>query len=218
MDSEQYKLIQQAIREGLASSTWLMIITSFIAAGLGSFMGSYLKKQGENLAIRQSFEENLKQLERQTQATENIRSNITERIENLKASLQKYEKEDTYVRELYKDIKEYSSKQTQALRQAYLLLFEPNPSTANVPEPYENRLDRADEMIMQPLRDFSYILDEETNKKILSVHNELLSFRDRAEGLKKQDFFDKTEIARQFIKPDKIACRLGLISKPLNSS
>ncbi len=91
MDPELYKLIQQAVSEGLASTKWLLTVGILIAGLLGSFLGSYLKKKAENVATKEDFQEFLHQLKIQTEATEKIKGEVAERttssIENLKADL-----------------------------------------------------------------------------------------------------------------------------------
>jgi hypothetical protein len=91
MDPEQYKLIQEAVSKGFASAQWLLILMSLIAAGGGSFLGSYLKKKAENLATKEDFEQFLAQLKKQTEATEKIKGEVTEQtassIERLRAKL-----------------------------------------------------------------------------------------------------------------------------------
>ena len=85
MDPELYKLIQQAVREGLASTTWLLILSWLVAAGVGSFVGSYFKKKGENLATKEDFQQVLDQLTKQTEATEKIKGSIAIAIEERRA-------------------------------------------------------------------------------------------------------------------------------------
>src|SRR5262245_3735949 len=89
MDPDQYKLIQQAVSGGITANAWLLILTSLIAAGLGSYLGSYLKIKGKNLATKEDFDQYQDQLKRQTEATEKIKGEVAEQtgrsIENLKA-------------------------------------------------------------------------------------------------------------------------------------
>ncbi len=132
--------------------------------------------------------------------------------------------EDVWVREQYADIKLYSTEQAQGLRDAYLLLFESNPSTSNIAEGnLDEQLDVAIEMVMKPLRIHLVILDESTKKKIHSIQNYLWGFKGSArpdstreelinEGGK---FWRMTEDASKFVTPDQIAYRLGLISSTL---
>lgn len=128
--------------------------------------------------------------------------------------------QDVFVRELYAEgIKEYSREQTQALRQAYLILFQPHSSTVSTAGlGFEEQLDTAIQVVMEPLRNHVGLLDESTIRKINSVQNYLLNFKGRTpEELKKEksNFYNETEVARQFVKVDKIAFRCGLISRPL---
>jgi hypothetical protein len=91
MDPELIKLIQQAVRDGLALGSWIFILLGLIAAGAGAFLGSYLKTKGEHLATKEDFNELLQQLKAQTKATEEIKGEISERVasatERLKSEL-----------------------------------------------------------------------------------------------------------------------------------
>lgn len=141
----------------------------------------------------------------------------------LKAQLEKIKEvqlENSFLRDLYAEgIKTYSTQQAQALRQAYNRLFNSRPSVFDLDErERQEQLETAIQLVMQPLRDHLGILDEPTKKKIYSVNNKLLDFKGRQpHELKeeKNDFFNLTEMAQRFVKADKIAFRLGLISRPL---
>jgi hypothetical protein len=91
MDPELVKLIQQAVRDGLTSSAWIVMVTGIIAAGLGAFVGAYLKGKAEHLATKEDFGELLRQMEVQTSATEQIKADVAEKLntstERLKAEL-----------------------------------------------------------------------------------------------------------------------------------
>jgi hypothetical protein len=174
---------------------------------------AYLDEKGKHRATKEDFDDFLAQLEKQTKITEGIRK-------DLQAEVARLTEWQVFVRELYVEgIRKYSSEQAQALRQAYLLLFEPESSTVSVfGKDRQELLDTAIQGIMQPLREHVGVLDESTIKKIYSVQNQLLNLKGRTQDewkKKKQEFFTETEVARQFIKADKIAFRLGLISRPL---
>lgn len=135
---------------------------------------------------------------------------------SLAAQLEKLKEvqlETTFLRELYADgIKTYSTQQAQGLRRAYRLVFEEDDSE------FQKQLDTAIDQVMKPLRDHLGILDEPTKQRIYDIHNKLQEFngRQRRELIaEKNDFFNLTVMAEQFVKADKIAFRLGLISHPL---
>jgi hypothetical protein len=141
----------------------------------------------------------------------------------LKTQLEKIkelQRQDSFIRDLYaQEIKNFSTEQAQALRNAYLLLFEPWSSTVDrAAKDSQEQLESAIQMVMKPLRNHLGWLDELTIRKIYSVQHRLLECKGRTpEEMKreKNDLFDATETARQFVKADKIAFRLGLISQPL---
>jgi hypothetical protein len=154
--------------------------------------------------------------ERVAGSTELLKKDLAEDLEAFKVELQNASTEAVFVRELYVDgIKEFATQQAQGLRQSYLLLFEPPSST--VPDAtsksFAERLEMARQLVMAPLRNHLGILDEETIQKILFVHETLLQAPAIMEG-QKQKLFQTTELARQFIPADRIAWRLGLISRP----
>ena len=71
---------------------------------------------------------------------------------------------------------------------------------------------------MEPLRHHIGILDEQTQHKIYAAQHELQKLRDLDDDQfteRKNDVFNATELARQFVKADKIAFRLGLIQRAL---
>lgn len=229
MDSEAVKQVEQVVTDGIASVNWIVLVTSLVAAGIGAYFGSYLRKKAEYRASAEHFNEILEQLKMQTKATERIKGDMARELEDFKARLQ----EDVYyrteilhtqhifVRELYADgIAEYSSRQAQALREAYLILFEPQSSSDSAVKgkDFEERVNTAIPLVMKPLREHLGLLDESTIKKVYSVRDDLLNFRkcqQEEADVEKGVFFDKTEEARKFVKADEIAFRLGLISQTL---
>jgi len=216
MDAGLLALIEKAVREGIASQLWLIIVVAVVGSGLGAFLGAYLKKKAEHTAVRENFAEALRQLQEQTKVAEGIKSGFSEELEKLKALLG----QNVFIRDLYgSSIKEYSSEQAAALRQVYLILYEPRSSMLDVSgKSNDERLDQALNVLMQPFRKYIGVLDEETIAAIYGAHNELLKLRgaDPATFLEEKNrVFDTTEVTRQFVKVDRIALRLGLIERAL---
>jgi hypothetical protein len=56
------------------TSIWGIPVLSFVFAGAGAYLGSYLKRKGENLATKEDFDELLRQLKLTTEATEQIKA------------------------------------------------------------------------------------------------------------------------------------------------
>ena len=216
MDAGLLALLEKAVRDGIASQLWVIFVVAVLGAGLGAFFAAYLKKKGEDVALRENFALALRQLQEQTTLTEGIKSGFSGELEKLKALLG----QDVFLRELYgTSIKEYSSKQAAALRQVYLILYEPRTSMIDVGNKSNNeRLNDALNVLMEPLRHHIGILDEQTQHKIYGVQHELQKLRDLDDDQfteRKNDVFNATELARQFVKADKIAFRLGLIQRAL---
>ena len=46
MDAKIIELIETSVREGILSSSWIMFIIAIVSAGVGGFLGAYLKKEG----------------------------------------------------------------------------------------------------------------------------------------------------------------------------
>lgn len=118
-------------------------------------------------------------------------------------------------REHYSGIKDYSSIQAEALRQSYLILFEPSASIlADADQSLEMRLELAIDNILKPLRSNLGIIDENTAKKIYALANFLRNYKGRAEELKnkKISIYDMSDSIRKYIKVDRIAYRLGIVN------
>lgn len=73
MDAKIIELIETAVREGILSSSWIMLILAIVSAGVGGFFGAYLKRKGEDVAIKENFSNVLNQLKAQKELTESIR-------------------------------------------------------------------------------------------------------------------------------------------------
>ena len=81
MDYGQIKIIiEEAIKNGIYNNWWLPLLI-LIAAGVGAFFGSYLKKKGENLATKEDIGGITKKIEA-------IRSEYNAQLESHKASLE----------------------------------------------------------------------------------------------------------------------------------
>ncbi len=216
MDAKILELIQTSVHEGILSSSWIMLIIAIVSAGVGAFFGAYLKRKGEDVAIRENFSNVLEQLKAQKELTESIRYKFEVQLKTLE-SLQA---QHIFVRELYSEgIKEYSSEQGFSLRQAYLLLYQPHScSSSNKDKKLEERLEVAIETVMQPLRKYIGILDESTIEEIYKTQDFLLKMRGNDEKevrRKKNDVFNLTDVTRKFVKADMIAYRKGLIDYEL---
>ena len=138
---------------------------------------------------------------------------FTVQVEKLKSA----EKELEFIRQHYAGIKEYSSAQAQALRQAYLILFEPKSSHLSAANAtFDERVEFAIQSLLEPVRGHLGILDDLTAKKIYAVANYLRGCKGSETKPGKITFYEITETSKRFVKPDRIAYRLGLIERPLN--
>ena len=74
MDPKQLQeLITQAVAESSKIEWWAYLII-FLIALIGSYIGAYLKKKGENLASKEDFNNLLEQVRRTSEATEKIKN------------------------------------------------------------------------------------------------------------------------------------------------
>lgn len=76
MNSELLKLIKQAVEEGIFATSWAIMVLGLISAGLGAFVGAYLKRKGEHIATKEDFDVLLRQIRVQTKATEEIKAEV----------------------------------------------------------------------------------------------------------------------------------------------
>ena len=60
--------------------TWALMILPFVSAGVGAYLGSYLKKKGENLATHEDIEIVLDQVRKVTQTTKEIEAKISNEV------------------------------------------------------------------------------------------------------------------------------------------
>jgi hypothetical protein len=219
MDPETLRLLQKAVSDGILSASWIMVLTAVISAGVGAFLGSYLKKKGEDVAIRENFQEVLRQLKAQTEATEEIKFNFGVQLKKMESD----QAQHNFLREVYGPaIREYSTSQALGLREAWLLLFEEASSSIDgAGKTQRERVDMAIQQVIVPLRKYIGLLDEPTVARIYAVHDKLLDLRNKTEQELRRtnnDIFNATDSARQFVKADKIAARLGLIDHPLEEA
>jgi len=209
----------------VTSVALLLIGAFFFRQFLKTYLTTVVHRDLEE--VRQRNSEQLEELRRSNSAQlqtelENLRRRNIEQleaakrdyaiaIEERKAALAAAADELAYVREHYAGIKEYSSAQAEALRQAYLALFE-GPESSRLST---DRVESVIENVLAPLRRHLGSIDELTSRKIYAVANYLRDFKGRENDLtqKRIAFWEITEIARRFVKADKIAYRLGLVNR-----
>jgi hypothetical protein len=109
MDAQFIALVREAVREGVASFTWVLLAVGAIGAGVGAFVGSYLKKRGEQRAIREEFDEVLRQVRAQAKATEDIKAEIARELAVFSNALKRRSDFEQHVLlERYKLISEFA--------------------------------------------------------------------------------------------------------------
>jgi hypothetical protein len=74
------KLMKEVFEQGLTFGLWVAIFGGLVAAGLGAFVGAYLKKVGELRAHNEQFDRLTDQLKAQTRATEGIRTDFAKEL------------------------------------------------------------------------------------------------------------------------------------------
>ena len=109
MDAQTISLIEKAVREGLASWSWLLLLITVVGAGIGAFLGSYLKKKGEQRALKEDFDEVLRQVQAQTKTTEEVKGDVAKELAGFTQRLERRSEFDQYLlMERYKLISEFS--------------------------------------------------------------------------------------------------------------
>jgi len=74
--SDPSALVIEVLRQQ-AEDAWLIALLALLGAAFGSFVTSYLKKHGEDTAMRENFEEIRKQLKATTRDTEEIKQHLS---------------------------------------------------------------------------------------------------------------------------------------------
>lgn len=76
MSPEEIELIITNVAKERFEFPWLLYFFLLISPFIGSYLGAYLKKRGENLATKDDYELLLEQIKKTTAATENIKSDL----------------------------------------------------------------------------------------------------------------------------------------------
>src|SRR5687768_10524217 len=80
MTSEQIEVIAKAVAEQQISANWLyyvmLALITVVMSAAGAYFGSYWKKRGEHLATKQDFADLLNRVERTTEVTTAIKTQI----------------------------------------------------------------------------------------------------------------------------------------------
>lgn len=124
----------------------------------------------------------------------------------------------------FTDIAEFVKDQSVALTKAYLLIFEGKDALDAQGRQFSEIVQKADNELMKPLRQFSAKLDDETKNNIFRIHNILAQYYPDAshEAIqafrrRKAELYKLIDDTIQTIKPDLILSRLGLVAQPLGS-
>jgi hypothetical protein len=76
MDPEFIELIQKAVSDGISTTQIMPGIIALVAAGIGAWVGSYASKRAEFAALKDDFQESLKQLREQTRVIEETKAEV----------------------------------------------------------------------------------------------------------------------------------------------
>jgi hypothetical protein len=164
MDSESVKLVEQAVADGLASAKWLMPVISLVAAGIGAFCGSFLKKWGEDIAANKNFNELLKQQKVLMKATEEIKGKIA-------AAFALSGKID-------ENLLQYSKLQCSELLEVHRMLYESGEITETLDvADFVKKIKEADQRILKPVTDYGVFINKPIRQRIYQVHNILEQYK-----------------------------------------
>jgi hypothetical protein len=109
MDEQTISLIERAVHEGLTSSSWIILVIIIVGAGIAAFLGSYLAKKGEQHAIKENFDDVLRQVHAQTKTTEEVKREIAKELAHFTQRLERRSEFEQYLlMERYKLISEFA--------------------------------------------------------------------------------------------------------------
>jgi hypothetical protein len=124
----------------------------------------------------------------------------------------------------FADIGEFVKIQSVALIKAYVGIFEGKDALDAEGNRFSESVEKADNELMKPLRQFEAKLDDDTKSKIFLIHNILAQFYPYAspEAIKsfksrKGEFYRLIDEAIKALRPDQILNRLGVVSRQLRS-
>jgi len=126
------------------------------------------------------------------------------------------------VTEQFADVADFVKDQSVALIKAYLRIFEGKDALDAQGKQFSEIVEKADNELMKPLRQFSAKLDDETKNKIFRIHNVLAQYYPDASDAaiqefktRKVEFYKLIDETVKAITPDLILSRLGILSRPL---
>lgn len=111
MDAQVISIVEKAVREGLSSYSWTLLLMTLGGAAIGAFFGSYLKKKGEQRALKEDFDEVLRQVRAQAKTTEEIKGDVAKELAHFRLRLERRSEFEQYVlMERYKLISEFADR------------------------------------------------------------------------------------------------------------
>jgi hypothetical protein len=117
----------------------------------------------------------------------------------------------------YEGIDVYCREQNEALREAYLSLFERDGGLSMDAAAAGIMAANIDKEIMSPLREYEALLDETTRAKIYEIHNVVAQLRENPSATTinnfksfRDDFYRLIEEARVLLRPSEVLSRTGV--------
>jgi hypothetical protein len=92
-------LVQQAVRDGIGSASTSIVLLTIAGSCVGAFFAAYLKAKATHLASKEDFNQLLKELKLQTQATERIRGTVEKDLATFGDSLERDRQHASFRRE-----------------------------------------------------------------------------------------------------------------------
>lgn len=116
MDPQLLSIIEKAVRDGLLSYSGQLLLIVLLGAGAGAFLGSYLKKKGEQQALKEDFDHLLQQVRLQTEATERIKFEVAKDLTQFTQRMERRSEFEQYVlQERYKLISEFAHRLSRVM-------------------------------------------------------------------------------------------------------
>jgi uncharacterized membrane-anchored protein YhcB (DUF1043 family) len=178
---EIQEIVYQALQDGVSIKWWSYVILALIVL-LGSYIGAYLKRKGENFATKEDFNQLLDQVKRTTEETEKIKNEFY----LTKATYDKYIE---VVLNFYSNIYKYYRSCQKAASSTHIKYPDDPPKTTK--ELWEKELDKIVENHTLAEGYIRLLLPENIHKINSNLIDAFNKFRDiikyDSEGIEKQN-------------------------------
>jgi hypothetical protein len=160
-----------------------------------------------------------------TSLSQILKKQLTQFSTELKASIERATQDRGFLQSQYGTLYQYNVEQWKGLLNAYYRIFEYDEDVLASADTLGRAIRQADSDVMAPLDAYEGILDEETSRHVLSIHNGLVQFAEPNDAAvehfrstfasRKSSFYSRINEVKDLISVDKICVRLGLVTSQL---